>query len=231
MPRHVACRHVNPCGRNRQGLILQRAGGLPRPERSFIPLHGRRFWAPSPPVGPPESLTRRLRNQATGRKHPTRRLSHGSPFQPQSFRAGGSNFDAQLAMNHPTPARKQMIWAVRGTDWSARHAPQRSEGGRASWPDRNNLRRFWRLASYNVGRTGQCPKRQRLELPALVKMIVETICHSTALLSVALCEGRRGVLFAHGYRSQKQSQKTYRHNGRPTGAAVQPRAFICFDAE
>jgi hypothetical protein len=67
--------------------------------------------------------------------------------------------------------------------------------------------------------------------PALVNMIVETICHLTTLLSVAIRESCLGVLSAHGYSFQKQSQERYPHNRRPRGVGVQARAVSCFDAE
>jgi hypothetical protein len=47
----------------------------------------------------------------------------------------------------------------------------------------------------------------RRKLPALVKTIVETMCHLIALLSVAIRKSCLGVLSAHGYRFQKQSHE------------------------
>jgi len=42
----------------------------------MLPLQGRSFWESSPPMGPPESLTRPRKNQAAGRRkrRPRRRL-------------------------------------------------------------------------------------------------------------------------------------------------------------
>jgi PAS domain S-box-containing protein len=53
--------------------------------------------------------------------------------------------------------------------------------------------------------------------PALVIIILETICYTTALLSVALRESRLGVLFVYGYSFKKQSEESCRHSGRRKG--------------